>query len=521
MKSLTANKLASNLQQAIKRRKSDMAEKLLYLDGKPFSLSDYPHMRAVYDTEFQQLVLKTSRQVSKSTTLANLILLYSITYPHFRSMFVAPRQDQTKVFSRDRLGPVMMTSPAIKAHFIDPKNDQNVFYRQFKNGSKVYLRYAYLNADALRGFSTDLNAFDESQDLVDDIIPVANQTMSRSEFKKEIYSGTPKRTQGTLSDRWYESTQNEWAIKCGPCGHWNVPIDETNIGANGPICSKCGKDIDPRIGQWIATGNPKARMVGFRVCAPMFAKAPWVNWQHDILDFRKNFGEATFFNEVMGLEYDDGVAPITESMLKKASNPKQPMDHKYNGIGPKVAMGVDYGPVNSANSYTYVACGKWIDSDRFQFTYFKKYYAEEADPAFYHEDIARKFVEAKAIRIGGDYGMGEASNSEIRKRIGFDKLVAYQFSDALKSMTQYNPKMPAYMLSKSKVIDHFIDALKSGNILLPNWEEFSQHAREFTNLNLEYDERFNKRKFTKIGTDDGLMAALFCWMAAQIVRNSF
>lgn len=807
-----------------------------------------------------------------STTLANLITLYSITYPHFRSMFVAPRQDQTKVFSRDRLGPTMTNSPAIKAHFLDPKMDQNVFYRQFKNGSKCYLRYAYHDADALRGFSTDMNLFDECftdnmelltrngewvsvdelelthefatvdpngnleyqlpsriiekefdgnilkfshrsfnlevtpkhnlylsqdlntgpyrkwnkgwrlekaeeykdsnfkfksaapyqgkntdtivvpeyetlykpngdlyqkgpkvykeetvdtkafmsfmgwylseghcchthrnvilvqnegehadeirevldatgliwreyksagratqffiksgalwglleplgkshdkyipdycleqtdhlldllislykgdamrhvgeeygelntaskrladttqlawmylgrkatirqvtekyngtvmyrirpqsldyqifwnsanrvsevpysgkvycatvsngtlivrdkiektpvivgncQDLVEDVIPVANQTMTRSEFKKEVYSGTPKRTQGTLSDRWFASTQNEWAIKCEKCSHWNVPLDESNIGDSGVICSKCGKGVNPSNGQWVAVGDPSARMIGFRVCAPMFANAPWVDWRKDIIEYRKNFGEAKFYNEVMGLEYDDGVAPISTVMIKDACQEHQPMTDKHTP-GSTYAMGVDYGPINSNNSFTYVTIGKWVSADKFQFTYFKRYYGKEADPAHYHQDVSRLFIQNKAIRIGADFGMGEASNSEIRKSIGYDKLVAYQFSDSVKQLTQYNPKIPGYILNKSKVIDMFIDNLKNGKILLPRYSDFKPHEREFTNLNIEYDERFNKRKYTKIGTDDGLMSAIFCYMAALIVRNA-
>jgi len=504
------------------KSRSQLAEALLHLDGAPFSLDDYPHMRTVYDTEFQQLVLKTSRQVGKSTTLANLIIIYSISNPFFRSMFIAPRQDQTKVFSRDRLGPTMMTSPYIKQFFVDPKDDQNVFLRQFSNGSKAYLRYAYLTADAIRGFSTDMNLFDEAQDLVDDVIPVANQTMTRSNFKKEIYSGTPKRTQGTLSDRWYRSTQNEWALKCVLCGHWNVPIDENNIGSKGVICAKCGKDIDPHRGQWVSLGDPTARMIGFRVCAPMFAHAPWVDWEKDIIEFRKNFGEATFFNEVMGLEYDDGVSPLTEPILRSACNPNQPLKHNAGELGGRV-FGVDYGPINSTTSYTYLTSGRWVSPDVFQFEYLKRYYGKEADPTYYHDDIPRKFFEAKAIRIGADYGMGEASNAEIRKKIGYDSLIAYQYSDTLKERTQYNPKLPGYILNKSRVIDEFIDGVKTGKIRFPRWEEFRGHAREFTNLNLEYDETRNKRRYSKIGgsTDDALQAAVFCWMAAQIVRNSF
>jgi hypothetical protein len=41
---------------------SDFVENFLYLNGDPFSLDDYPHMRRIYNTDADRTVLKFSRQ---------------------------------------------------------------------------------------------------------------------------------------------------------------------------------------------------------------------------------------------------------------------------------------------------------------------------------------------------------------------------------------------------------------------------------------------------------------------------
>ena len=138
--------------KTLELRRSDFAENFLYLDGSSFSLDDYPHMRAIYNESAKNIVLKFSRQTAKSTTLANIMVANSALIPHFRTLYVAPTVDQTKVFSRDRVSPVLETSPLMKQHYINSAMPQNVFMKQLLNYSKMYLRYALLSADHLRGY---------------------------------------------------------------------------------------------------------------------------------------------------------------------------------------------------------------------------------------------------------------------------------------------------------------------------------------------------------------------------------
>jgi len=118
-----------------------------------------------------------------STTLANIMLANSIMINNFRTLYISPTVDQTKIFSGDRVAPVMDQSPFIKTYYMSSTLVQNVFTKQLKNNSKMYLRYALLSADRLRGISSDAVLYDECQDLIMDIIPVANETFSRSYYK--------------------------------------------------------------------------------------------------------------------------------------------------------------------------------------------------------------------------------------------------------------------------------------------------------------------------------------------------
>lgn len=199
--------------------RSDFAENFFYLHGEPFSLDDYPHMRRIYNTDADEVVLKCSRQVGKSTTLANIMLSNAAMTPDLRQLYVSPAVAQTQEFSRDKVEPVIRQSPFIRKYMVNSKLVQNVYKKEFANRSVIDLRYALLDADRIRGISADVNLFDEVQDLRKDVIGVVKETMSRSLIKNSWYTGTPKRTKGTLADYWFNSTQYEYALKCEACNH--------------------------------------------------------------------------------------------------------------------------------------------------------------------------------------------------------------------------------------------------------------------------------------------------------------
>lgn len=206
------------MSKQIELTRSEFAENFLYVNGQPLSLENYPFMRRIYDSTAKDKVLKFSRQTGKSTTLANLTVGNCAMIPNYRTLYVSPSVDQTKIFSNDRVKPAIEQSPFIKKYLHDHKTTvQNVFNKEFLNGSRMYFKYVYLNADRIRGISADQIFLDEAQDLISDTLPVIHETMTHSEYKRTVMSGTPKRTKGTLADAWFNSTMYEYVIKCEGC----------------------------------------------------------------------------------------------------------------------------------------------------------------------------------------------------------------------------------------------------------------------------------------------------------------
>jgi hypothetical protein len=143
------------------KKRSELAQRLLYLDGDPFRLVDYPFYPAIYDGHYQGLLLKCGRQVGKSVSLCNFTISESIGIPHFKTLFIAPSQEQTQRFSNTRLAKVVHYSPLVRRHFISHEFSDRTMLRMFRNGSEVALTYACDDPDRARGVSADRNCFDK------------------------------------------------------------------------------------------------------------------------------------------------------------------------------------------------------------------------------------------------------------------------------------------------------------------------------------------------------------------------
>ena len=436
-------------------------------------------------------------------------------------MYVSPSVDQTKVFSYDRIAPPL-ESPFIQKYYMGSSLTQNVLSKKFLNNANIYLRYASQDGDRLRGFSSDAIFYDEAQDLIEEIIPVANQGMSRSFYKWNYFSGTPKRTVGTLQNRFEKSTKNEWLVKCFHCNKWNY-LDEKNIGKKGLICRYCGKLIDPKNGQWVRTNasDPDDYYEGFRVSQLQFFNAPWVDWAKDIVALYETQPRGLFFNEVLGLPYDEGTAPITRKEIRACQTgeplheePTKPDLSRPNYIG------IDYGPANSRKSHT-VLIVLQVQGDVIKVLYTKRYIGEEASFAFIHKDVPRLMAKWKAVLIGSDYGLGEAANSEIRKQIGIEKLVAVQHQGTQKVRAQYNGKMGAVTTSRNIVMTEFFQRIKNQGFIFPKGKKFDSFVSDIVSVSIEYDEIKNKYKYINANPDDFVHAVIYGTLVSEIGEQAF
>ena len=195
---------------------SVFAESMYLIDGKPFRLSGRNYLLPIYNSDIEEGLIKSGRQVEKSTTLSVKIGNSVILKPHTPTLYVAPRTEQVKMFSKTRLSKLFRYSQGnfIFKKLMHPDLANQVYMKEFLNGSEVYLRHCFDEGDNIRGLTIKELYVDEIQDIFVDAIPVIKETQSH--FTEEEnrattwYTGTPKTFSNTIEQLWEESTKNEW-----------------------------------------------------------------------------------------------------------------------------------------------------------------------------------------------------------------------------------------------------------------------------------------------------------------------
>ncbi|GIW58957.1 MAG: hypothetical protein KatS3mg087_0023 [Patescibacteria group bacterium] len=320
--------------RVLDKKKKLFLGSLLKLKGKPYI--PYVQFEHLFLKE-QPLtcVLKTGRQVSKSTTVIAQSIIQALTIPRFVVLTVAPLQSQSQRLSKLFLRQFLEES---RIDSISELTAESAYHYSFKNGSAIIFSYAHLDADRTRGIPADKLHVDEVQDINASFIPIMEAALSASPWKLSIFTGTPKNFNNTLQMLWMSSSQGEWAIKCSACNYWNIcsvqhdllkiigpPDPDISFENPGTICAKCGRKINPELdGTWVhAFPERIVENAGFHVPQPIMRMhfADPVAWR--VLHAKMNGGHQTtvvdFYREILGEAYDTGAQLISLNDLQKCA----------------------------------------------------------------------------------------------------------------------------------------------------------------------------------------------------------
>jgi hypothetical protein len=503
----------------------------------PFSFGERRYLRQIYDTPAKRTLLKCGRQVEKSTMLGNKLLSYACIQTALNALYVSPTNQQSKVFSQDRLKEPIETSDYLKS-WTTTKLSDNVFLKKFINRSQITLRYAYLNADRCRGIPADVICMDELQDLLTDNIPVIEECAFHSHLKIFMYSGTPKSLDNTIEHYWSRfSTQNEWAVPCHrhsiitPGGktnvHWNI-LGEDNLGPDFLMCEKCHKEIVPMddMAQWVSLNPEIMKKIeqpyeGFRIPQIM---VPWVPYS-EFKQKQLTYSRAKFYNEVLGLSYDSGTRPLTrQDVVDNCDNrllltPEYQNEiHKFLGQTHPVFAGIDWG--TGENTFTVLSLGAYMGDGRFTIFYVHRFEGRETEPQIQIEEISRLVNHYGVRLIGCDYGGGFWPNDELTRRFGFQRVLKYQYSQPA-AKVKWDNDLKRFLVHRTEVMSDVFNGIKRRNVFrFPNWDQFEQlYARDMLNIFSEYSEQLRQNVYKKSpsSTDDTFHSILLAFLASMIV----
>lgn len=506
---------------------------------KPFDFSSRRYLRQIYDTGSKRTLLKCGRQVEKSTMLGNKLISYSCINTALNCLYVSPTNQQTKVFSQDRLKEPIETSRYLKA-WTTTKLSDNVFLKKFINRSQITLRYAYINADRVRGIPADVICLDELQDLLTDNIPVIEECASHSHLKIFMYSGTPKSLDNTIEFYWSNfSTQNEWAVPChrhgfntaegkkGASIYWNI-LSEEHIGNKSLVCDKCRKPINAMddLSQWVALNPNIIKLIpkpfeGYRIPQLM---VPWIPHE-EIIQKQRTYSRGKFYNEVLGLSYDSGTRPLTRQDVLDNCDDRLVLTPEYldkvksilGGAFP-VYGGIDWG--TGENTFTVLSLGAYMGDGKFSIFYVRRFEGRESEPQFQIEEISKIISEWRVQLVGCDYGGGFWPNDELTRRFGWHRVVKFQYSGQQSKKVDWQEKLHRFMVHRTEVMSDVFNAIKRRDVFrFPNWQQFqTPFASDMLNIFSEFNEQIRQNVYKKSpnATDDTFHSVVLCFLASML-----
>jgi len=510
--------------------RSALVEKVFTLKGKPFSFSKREMFKLIYDKPQKNSVYVMGRQMGKSTTLANEILLDALLVPWFTTLFVTPREKQTRTFSTDKLLPVIKYSHIFRKLMMDADSVSNVFDRSFSNNSKIFLRYAYLSADSIRGISAHKVLLDEVQDIIWDNVGVIDEVLSGAdpELRRRAYAGTPKTINNTLNRLFQKSTKHEYVVKCSGCNSWNI-LGIENVGRHGVVCKKCDKLLGPPFeGMWVATNDsPEAqRLFGARL--PQLL-SPVVDWE-EMWDKFNSYPTYQFYNEVLALPYDVGANPISELDLINACSDAPNSLPATGSIQPgALALGIDWGHGDASlgsakgflpTGYTVVTLARYYSDRKFKLIWIKKYSGKESDPRVQVRDVARLARLYRVNIVGADHGAGFYHNTELKDMLENIPLVEFNASGNVKEKIKWDPEIDDSRITfhRTRCMSEFIHELKNGEIELPRWEDFKAFSEDFTTIYVDFS-RSGSMFYNHVLPDDAFHATMIGRLAGQFYTH--
>jgi hypothetical protein len=511
------------VKQHVVAKKADWVHNLVYLDGAKFDFNGREYLQPIYNGKFPRLLLKFSRQCEKSTFLANNLIVESAVTPYRKSVYVSPSYLQTRQFSAGKLTPWMEDSPVISKYLLSTKVSSQVFEKGMTNGSMMFLRSAFLNADRVRGLSADLLAIDEIQNMISANLPVIMEVTSHSNNPTAVFAGTPLTNDNLIEETWLESSQCEWLVRCrrhDPV-HFNF-LDERCIGREHPICNKCGKRINPSDGLWVAFSDRRDTM-GFHLNQIM---VPWMQsgdkWK-EIVWKMDTYSKGQFYNEVLGISYDSASKPVTRTEIIASTSSDWPMRTAPDELTHnwQLVMGVDWGTGSDGSerdekgrlrtaSYTVVCIGAYVRPGKFHPFFYRRYLGDDALPTNCIGDIIRLAKAFNVQLIGSDWGFGWAANDQLEAAFGAHRVIKYQYVGMQRERMRYDPTAHKVTINRTEVMSDFFADIKKGRFIFPPWEQSQTYLVDIEHIFAEVSStgilRYDHKKTEP---DDAAHATIF------------
>lgn len=471
---------------------SEFASIVLKLKGKPFGFNLHKPFEDVYNWDKERFVMKTARQVGKSTFLASETLTKSMSNPYLSTFYASTSKSQSQEFSRTKLSEMLDRSPRVYDRLMNKRYGEvvdSVFQKQFSNGSKITLSYFMSDANRTRGYSADTLMLDEVQDMDQTELPVVEEILSSSLNISRYYTGTPKTMDNHLEHKWSLSTKHEVFFKCTGCRAYN-DIGRQNIGKKGPICSRCGKMLDiahPVVAPTYDPTGDAPYYTGIRIPQPaLLLHTSFPKKWDDLLNKFETYEVAKFNNEVLGLSHSLGTRFITEDDLISIGTGSPTVDRPTQSMMKMFdlfVMGIDWSGdgvnYNSRNAAVIFGRRSGDPSHRLQVVYKKVW--PRGDMIQTVKEMVATANAFRCVVVGADAGEGAMANAYLATELGANRVQPFRYGAYALPAKLSEDKRTIY-LDKTQALDDMFMTIKKGGFILPQYETMIEEAKHLLAL---------------------------------------
>jgi len=182
-------------------------------------------MDAFRDPIVEELTLEGSAQIAKTTILENIIG-YTMDIQPQPILFMAPTKDVAKIFSKEKLEPMLELTPNLRKKVAKRKSrdsDNTTMYKRFTGGFIVFV--GANSPHGLRQMSIPIVVSDDIDSIEigstkegDPVDRAEKRSQTFEGRRKKIRASTPTKKKASRIDSFYsKGSQEEYYVKCLHC----------------------------------------------------------------------------------------------------------------------------------------------------------------------------------------------------------------------------------------------------------------------------------------------------------------
>lgn len=267
--------------------------------GEKLDFKDHPYLWDIYNDWSPRMCIKKCAQVGISTTIV-LKALWAAKNMGLDIIYSFPTYDLAQKMVSSKVNRLITNNPIIQTWTKDKDSVE-----QKRVGKNVLYFQGTMNEQSAIALPADLYIADEVDRSDQKVVELFSSRLQHSKFGYEWRFSNPSVPENGVDKWWLMSDMKEWFVRCEGCNRdqiltmESIMPDRNNIGQHIFGCSKCGKELNRRKGQWIEKYEDPALMSGYHISSLManHLTADKILWE------QKTKPEQQFTNMVLGEPY--------------------------------------------------------------------------------------------------------------------------------------------------------------------------------------------------------------------------